>query len=104
MAFENDFAKPEHPLPKEIQEMKRDETVCQFCGVSYLIHNEIKKLEDEIVKLKRELEKYDGCDAREAELRAEVKEENRRCLQLQNELIKEKARYDEIIISIIIIS
>lgn len=39
---------PMYPLPKEILSMKRDETVCQFCGVSYLIHNEIKKLEDRI--------------------------------------------------------
>ena len=39
---------PVYPLPSEILKMKRDETVCQFCGVSYLIHNEIKRLEDRI--------------------------------------------------------
>jgi hypothetical protein len=39
---------PVHPLPPEIQTMNKDETVCQFCGVSYLIHREIKKLEDRI--------------------------------------------------------
>jgi hypothetical protein len=39
---------PQYPLPNEILQMARDETVCQFCGVSYLIHNEIKKLEDRI--------------------------------------------------------
>jgi hypothetical protein len=39
---------PVHPLPDEILSMKRDETVCQFCGVSYLIHTEIKKLENRI--------------------------------------------------------
>lgn len=39
---------PVYPLPNEILTMPRDETVCQFCGVSYLIHNEIKKLEDRI--------------------------------------------------------
>ena len=39
---------PKYPLPVEILKMKKDETVCQFCGVSYLIHNEIKKLEDRV--------------------------------------------------------
>lgn len=39
---------PLYPLPSEILKMSRDETICQFCGVSYLIHNEIKKLEDRI--------------------------------------------------------
>ncbi len=38
----------EHPLPAEIRQMARDETVCKFCGVSYLIHNEIKALEDKL--------------------------------------------------------
>lgn len=44
---------PIYPLPNEILKMPRDETVCQFCGVSYLIHNEIKKLEERI-KVSRE--------------------------------------------------
>ena len=38
----------EHPLPEEIQNMDRDDTVCKFCGVSYFIHHEIKKLETEV--------------------------------------------------------
>ena len=47
---ENKFQKhvPQYPLPNEILQMNRDETICQFCGVSYLIHNEIKKLEERI--------------------------------------------------------
>ena len=39
----------EHPLPEEIQKLDRDETVCQFCGVSYLIHREVKALEDQVL-------------------------------------------------------
>ncbi len=50
MDGENNFERhvPVHPLPDEIQKMGKDDTVCQFCGVSYLIHREIKKLEDRI--------------------------------------------------------
>ena len=92
MAFEKDFIKPEHPLPKEIQEMKRDETVCQFCGVSYLIHNEIKKLEDEIIQLKIELERYRGFDEREAELKSKLKEENEKLEQSQKDHMQEKKK------------
>ncbi|CAF0964067.1 unnamed protein product [Brachionus calyciflorus] len=50
---------PVFPLPEEILKMERDETVCQFCGVSYLIHNEIKKLEDKIKELEVKLKDYD---------------------------------------------
>lgn len=92
MALEKDFIKPEHPLPKEIQEMKRDETVCQFCGVSYLIHNEIKKLEDEIVRLKNELQRFEGYDEREAELKTKLKAEKEKYSNSKNELDQEKMR------------
>ena len=49
---------PQHPLPSELQTMKRDDTVCKFCGVSYLIHNEIKALEDKLKATEKELAFY----------------------------------------------
>jgi len=49
---------PVNPLPEEIRALPNDETVCKFCGVSYLIHNEIKKLELELEKVNLQLEGY----------------------------------------------
>ena len=40
--------------------MNRDETVCKFCGVSYLIHNEIKALEDKVKALEEQLIHFQG--------------------------------------------
>lgn len=40
---------PKYPLPEEIRKMKRDDTICQYCGVSYLIHAEIKALEEKLL-------------------------------------------------------
>ena len=64
---------PKHPLPKEIQEMKRDDTVCQFCGVSYLIHSEMKALEERVKKAEETMEYYKGSVEREEKLKVTVK-------------------------------
>ncbi|XP_052819828.1 uncharacterized protein LOC128245659 isoform X2 [Mya arenaria] len=63
---------PEHPLPEEIQKMNRDETICRYCGVSYLIHNEIKALEKKMKAMEKELEHHQGCDDRENKLKQEL--------------------------------
>jgi len=65
-------ARPVHPLPEEIQKMPRNETVCQYCGISYLIHNEIKFLEDRLQAAVLELEKYYGSEEREEELKQQL--------------------------------
>jgi len=59
---EPEHARPTHPLPDEILEMSRNETVCQYCGISYLIHNEIKLLEDRLRVAEQEQEKYRGIE------------------------------------------
>lgn len=41
-------------LPEAIKKMGREETVCNFCGVSYLVFSEIKELEKTIDQLRRE--------------------------------------------------
>jgi hypothetical protein len=59
---------PKFPLPSDITSMSRQDTVCQFCGVSYLIHNEIKALEAKCQKLESDLTYYAGIHSREAAL------------------------------------
>jgi hypothetical protein len=33
-----------NPMPAEIQAMHEEDTQCQYCGVSYLVHREVKML------------------------------------------------------------
>lgn len=64
---------PQHPLPEEIQTMDKDDTICQFCGVSYLIHNEMKALLKRVEEAERTMEHYKGSVEREEQLKIEVK-------------------------------
>ncbi|BFZ23574.1 hypothetical protein BsWGS_26613 [Bradybaena similaris] len=56
---------PQHPLPDEIRKLARDDTVCRYCGVSYLIHNEIKILEEKLKDAEKELALFRGQEKRE---------------------------------------
>jgi len=69
---EPEHVRPMYPLPDEILKMSRNETVCQYCGISYLIHNEIKLLEDRLRVTEQELEKYHGLEKREEELNQQL--------------------------------
>ncbi|KAL8578224.1 hypothetical protein ACOMHN_040985 [Nucella lapillus] len=77
---------PQHPLPDQIRNMTRDDTVCQYCGVSYLIHTEIKKLEDKLKATEKELEHYKGREDRESRLQGEKEELLTRNTELQETL------------------
>lgn len=76
---------PQHPLPEEIQNLPRDDTVCHYCGVSYLIHREIKMLEEKLQKLEEELEKCRDCEQRESELLVHVGDLQSSIKMLENE-------------------
>ncbi|KAM4041837.1 protein LEKR1 isoform 2-T3 [Anomaloglossus baeobatrachus] len=71
---------PMHPLPEEIQMMPRDETVCKYCGVSYLILHEFKLLEDKVKALEKKLHFYKGSEEREKRLQEELQ-----CLRQEHE-------------------
>ncbi|XP_068136948.1 protein LEKR1 isoform X2 [Hyperolius riggenbachi] len=74
---------PMHPLPEEIQLMPRDETVCKYCGVSYLILHEFKALEDKVKALENKLQLYQGSLEREKRLQEEL-----HCLSQEHEQSK----------------
>jgi len=69
---ESNGERPTHPLPEDILKMPRNETVCQYCGISYLIHNEIKLLEDRLKAAEVELNQYRGLEKREEELNQQL--------------------------------
>ena len=50
--------KPEKELPEEIKSLPQEETKCKFCGVSYLVHHEVKKLESQLECVRSELDKF----------------------------------------------
>ena len=75
---------PRFPLPEDIKNMSRQDTVCQFCGVSYLIHNEIKALEEKCQKLESDLAYFAGMSSREAALQKELQNERTRMSDLES--------------------
>jgi hypothetical protein len=75
---------PQFPLPVDITNMSRQDTVCQFCGVSYLIHNEIKALEAKCQKLEADLEYYAGMSSREENLEQKLQNERTRISDLES--------------------
>ncbi|PKU37955.1 leucine- glutamate- and lysine-rich protein 1 [Limosa lapponica baueri] len=63
---------PIHALPEEIRKMPRDETVCKYCGVSYLILHEFKVMEEKVKAMEKEIKFYEGSIEREKGLQAEL--------------------------------
>ncbi|XP_026169126.1 trichohyalin-like [Mastacembelus armatus] len=56
---------PLYPLPDEIKKMERSETVCCYCGVSYLIFNEFHQLNIQLAQQEAELQELRETAQRE---------------------------------------
>ncbi|XP_077204722.1 protein LEKR1 isoform X2 [Paroedura picta] len=63
---------PVHPLPEELLKMSRDETVCKYCGVSYLILHEFKMLEEKVKAMEEKMKFYQGSVERESLLQEKL--------------------------------
>uniref|UniRef100_A0A4X2LML9 Leucine, glutamate and lysine rich 1 n=1 Tax=Vombatus ursinus TaxID=29139 RepID=A0A4X2LML9_VOMUR len=67
---------PIHALPEEIQKMSRDETVCKYCGVSYLILHEFKLMEEKMKAMEADMKFYQGSVDRERSLQEKLQSLN----------------------------
>ncbi|KAK9401248.1 leucine- glutamate- and lysine-rich protein 1 [Crotalus adamanteus] len=56
---------PVYPLPEEIRKMSRDETICKYCGVSYLVLHEFKLLDEKVKAMEKKMKFYEGSVERE---------------------------------------
>lgn len=71
--------KPEKELPEGIRSLPPEETKCKFCGVSYLVHHEVKKLENQLERVQSELDEFHAERTRLKEipdLKSQVKKLN----------------------------
>ncbi|XP_042270422.1 leucine-, glutamate- and lysine-rich protein 1 isoform X1 [Thunnus maccoyii] len=59
------YCPPIYPLPNEIKKMERSETVCSYCGVSYLIFHEFHQLRTRLAQLEAELQELGETVQRE---------------------------------------
>lgn len=66
---------PERELPEEIKKLPKDEVVCKFCGVSYLIHHEIKELQKRLKHLEICSSQLEECKIKEKKLLQNLEEE-----------------------------
>ncbi|XP_060234376.1 protein LEKR1 [Meriones unguiculatus] len=63
---------PVHALPEEIQQMSPEETVCKYCGVSYLILHEFKAMQEKLKAMEEEMKFYQGSVEREKKLQEKL--------------------------------
>uniref|UniRef100_UPI0037E9B909 trichohyalin n=1 Tax=Semicossyphus pulcher TaxID=241346 RepID=UPI0037E9B909 len=56
---------PIYPLPEAIKKMAHSETMCSYCGVSYLIFHEFHQLQTQLAQLKIELQELRETAERE---------------------------------------
>ena len=69
---ELEIKRPEHPLPDELEKLDESETVCKFCGISYLIHREVAKLKDELEKTQQKMKEMEDLVANAERYKSEL--------------------------------
>uniref|UniRef100_A0A8C5KPL4 Leucine, glutamate and lysine rich 1 n=1 Tax=Jaculus jaculus TaxID=51337 RepID=A0A8C5KPL4_JACJA len=86
---------PIHALPEEIQKMSPEETVCKYCGVSYLILHEFKAMEEKLKAMEEEMKFYQGSIERENRLQEKLQSLSQEFEQYKhdNESKRERLEY-----------
>lgn len=82
---------PQKELPEEIKILPRNETVCKFCGVSYLVHHEIKALEDRVSELEGYRDECVELKSVRDRLTSRVKELEEELCARRNDVLKHES-------------
>ena len=73
-------------LPDDLKALPREETVCKFCGVSYLIHHEIKALQERVKELESYETKWKESFDIQINLKSKISKLEMKLMNLQKEL------------------
>ena len=80
-------------LPSAVQDMERDETVCRFCGVSYLVFSEVKELEKRLATseatMRAQADRIAAADALQA--RCDQLEKDRASVNAELQQLRDRA-------------
>ncbi|XP_038141456.1 leucine-, glutamate- and lysine-rich protein 1 [Cyprinodon tularosa] len=92
---------PVYPLPEEIKNMERRETVCRYCGVSYLVFHEFHQLRTQLSQLESELKQakktaqkekaqYEALELNRLEWEKELQLQTKKKADVREKMVREE--------------
>merc|ERR1712126_79057 len=93
---ELEIKRPEHPLPDELEKLDESETVCKFCGISYLIHREVAKLKDELEKTQQKMKEMEDLVTNAERYKSELSSVTVLYDKLKDDTESERTKFEQL--------